>query len=94
MQPELSFKEKRENYKIDLRNLESIIKGIFGWRPDIISIKKGNALIRYVWANTKDYSAGSILRIARKVRAEGLDNEENQNERANAETTYNEHFKL
>ncbi len=94
MQPELSFKEKRETYKHRLWSLELTITIVFTGNPELINIKKGNELIRYLWKHYGDYSANSILRIARKIRAKGLDTKENQNERANSEVAYREHFKI
>ena len=92
MQEQMDFRAKREAFVGTLSHLERIVETIFEMYPESMEIKNSNKLIRYIWDNFYDYKAGSILRTARKIRAKGMDTEENQLERANAETAYRQHF--
>lgn len=94
------FAIRREIAKSELTRLERLIIRVFEERPDLRNIgnKNGkkcvNELIRYIWNNYGDENASSIIRIASKIRAEHseYDTEHNQDERANAETSFHEYF--
>ena len=79
--------------KEKLNTLEYKIRDSFEVNPDLINLKNINDLVRYIWDYyDMDISCESIARVARTIRADGLDTEENQEIRANAETAYHEHY--
>lgn len=93
-QSELDFKTKREAIKRSLRAVEGLIHYALQDHPSMRELKNSNELIRFMWNTySMNIKAESILRAARKIRAEHpeLDTEENQLERANCEVAYREH---
>ena len=89
----MNYKQKREKFKKSLLNLEEKIYSTMMQHPELREIENSNDLIRKIWEWQPKAKADSILRLARKIRAESpeLDTKNNQGERANAETAYREY---
>lgn len=95
-QPTLDF-TKREATKRSLKDLEGHILATLEVFPRMRELENSNDLIRWIWKVYGDnIKAESILRLARKVRAEHpeLDTQSNQDERANAEVAYREYNQI
>lgn len=95
MQPQLNFQQKRKVIKNKLGKVEKFVRECFDMKPEFIELKNLNCLVRFIWNRyDKNIPVGSITRCARKLRATGeFDTEENQLHRANNEVAYREHFK-
>lgn len=93
MQTTFDFKKEREKKKAQLGKVEFAVRMIFETDRYFVSLEHGNALIREVWKKFGDYSAASILRVARKLRSTGeFDTELNQRDRENMECAYRDLF--
>lgn len=89
----MNYKEQRKVIKHKLGRTLDVVRHVFTKKPEYRSLKMADDLIRVIWAIDETYSASSILRAARKLRAEGFDDEGNQDVRANYEVAFREQFK-
>ncbi|MFX1536785.1 MAG: hypothetical protein ACFFDI_21415 [Promethearchaeota archaeon] len=90
-----TFAEQREQKKKRLGRLEAMVRHVFDFFPHLIELKHQNELIKKMWFWHGDgIPAGSILRIARKLRASGeYDTEQNIKDRSNLETAHHDYFR-
>jgi len=59
---------QRDLFHKQLKSVEGAVRYAFSQCPDLVSVKRNNDLIRYIWDCVDDFSAESILRVARKLR--------------------------
>jgi len=59
---------QRDLFHKQLKSVDGAVRYAFNQCPDLINVKKNNELIRYIWDAIDDFSAESILRVARKLR--------------------------
>jgi hypothetical protein len=59
---------QRDLFHKQLKSVDGAVRYAFNQCPDLVSVKKNNELIRYIWDAIDDFSAESILRVARKLR--------------------------
>lgn len=88
----MNYKEQRIKIRHRLGRTQNVVRKVFTEKPKYRSLKMSDELIRLIWSIDQSYSAESILRAARKLRAEGLDCEGNQEVRANYEQSYHETY--
>ena len=92
-QTTIDYQLERTRIKRNLRGTELAVYEVLRDYPELRSIKKRNELIRKVWSLYEDYPAESITRFTRRFQAnEIFDIEENQDNRANIQTAYNQYF--
>lgn len=88
------YKQDRINTKHRLGKTEGVVRRVFTKKPEYVSLKMEDELIRLIWSVDQSYSAGAISRAARRLRASGeFDTEDNQEIRANRQQAYIEHFR-
>ena len=86
------YQAKRQVHQDGLNTLYKLILNTMFENQGLRKLKT-NDLIRHIWKVTGvDWAASSIIRLANQVRRDypDLDTEENQEERANSETSYHE----
>ena len=94
MQTTINFKAKRSETKRKIGKTETLLRMLFTEEPKWVELKYADDLIRYVWGvYGESYRSESILRCARKLRATGeFDTDNNQLYRANQEVAYREYY--
>lgn len=93
-QLDLDYPEARKKIKMRLGKVEVLVRASFDYDPLYIRLNNSNALNRFIWEwNKDDIPAESILRCARKLRATGeYDTEDNIKHRSNLEVAHREYF--